>query len=121
MLPDPESLPLLPPAFESRGDPMKAVKVKASIKKQENQSDETLYHIYTNHKELFMKGQQCINAKNVSWEIQKAMAIQMMTAAMTELDIGIVEASKFAAAVTGFSCEVASCVLQHSTSISRFT
>ena len=34
------------------------------------------------------------------------MAIQMMTAAMTELNKGIVEASKFAAAVTGFSHKV---------------
>ena len=52
-----------------------------------------MYRIYTNNKELFMKRLQCMKdfiAKNVSWEIQKAMAIQMMTAAMTELDIGIV-------------------------------
>ena len=42
----------------------------------------------------------------MSWDIQKALAIQMMTAAMTELDKGIVEASKFAAAVTGLSHEV---------------
>lgn len=72
---------------------MKAVKVKASIQKQANQPDDTLYRIYTNNKELFTKGQQCINdfvARNVSWEIQKAMAIQMMTPAMTELGKGIV-------------------------------
>ena len=42
----------------------------------------------------------------MSWEIQKALAIQVMTAAMTELDKGIIEASKFAAAVTGFSHKV---------------
>jgi hypothetical protein len=68
-----------------------------------------LYCIYTNNKELFTKGQQCISdfiARNVSWEIQKVMAIQMMTAAMTELGKGIVKASKFAAAVIGFSHEV---------------
>ena len=41
-------------------------------------------------------------ARNVSWKIQKAMAIQMMTAAMMELGRGIIEVSKFAAAVTGF-------------------
>ena len=85
---------------------MKAVKVKASIKKQVSQP---LYRIYTNNKELFAKGQQCINnfiARNIFWEIQKAMAIQMMTAAMTELGKGIVGASKFSAAVTGFSHEV---------------
>ena len=88
---------------------MKAVKVKASIKKQASQSDDTLYRIYTNNKELFEKGQQCMNnfvARNVSWELQKAMAIQMMTAAMMEFDKGIVDAAKFAAAVTGFSHEV---------------
>ena len=42
----------------------------------------------------------------MSWEIQKALAIQKMTAAMLELDERIVEASKFAAAVTGFSHEL---------------
>ena len=48
---------------------MNAVKVKTSIKNQVSQSDDTLYRIYTNNKELFMKGQQCINdfiVKNVS-------------------------------------------------------
>ena len=40
--------------------------------------------------------------RNVSWEIQKSMAIQLMTATMTELGIGIVESSKFAATVTEF-------------------
>ena len=50
------------PTFESRGDPKKAVKVKASIQKQASQpDDDTLYHIYGNNKELFIKGQQCIN------------------------------------------------------------
>ena len=49
------------PTFESRGDPKKAVKVKASIQKQASQPDDTLYRIYTNNKELFTKGQQCIN------------------------------------------------------------
>ena len=32
---------------------MKAVKVKASIKKQASQPDDTLYCIYTNNKEVF--------------------------------------------------------------------
>ena len=44
--------------------------------------------------------------KNVSWEVQKAVAIQIMTSAMTELGKGIVDAAQFAAAATGFSQEV---------------
>ena len=40
--------------------------------------------------------------KNVSWEVQKALAIKIMTSAMTELDEGILDAAKFAAATTGF-------------------
>ena len=45
-------------------------------------------------------------SKNVSWEVQKAIAIQIMAEAMTELNMGIVEAAKFAASCTGFSQEV---------------
>ena len=45
-------------------------------------------------------------SKNVSWEVQKALAIQIMTSAMTELGKGIVDAAKFAAATTDFSQEV---------------
>ena len=85
------------------------MKVKANIKKQASQPDDTLYCIFTNNRQLFDKGQERINrfvSKNVSWEIQKAMPIQMMTAAMSELGKGIVEAAKFAAPVTGFSHEV---------------
>ena len=39
----------------------------------------------------------------MSWEVQKALAIQIMTSAMTELGKGIVHAAKFAATTTGFS------------------
>ena len=42
----------------------------------------------------------------MSWEVQKALAIQIMSSAMTELGKGIVDAAKFAAATTGFSQEV---------------
>ena len=42
----------------------------------------------------------------MSWDIQKAVAIQIMTSAMTELGKGIIDAAKFAAATTGFSQEV---------------
>ena len=65
--------------------------------------------MYTNDRELFDKGQECIGnsvSKNVSWDVQKALAIQIMTSAMTVLGKGIVEAAKFAAATTGFSQEV---------------
>ena len=54
-------------------------------------------------------------SKNVSWEVQKAIA---MAEAMTELNMGIVEAAKFAASCTGFSQEVVrrwAFVLSHST------
>ena len=66
-------------------------------------------NIYTKDRELFDKGQEYICnfvSKNVSWEVQKALAIQIMMSAMTELGKGIVDAAKFAAATTGFSQEV---------------
>ena len=43
------------PAFESRGDPKKAVKVKASIQKQASQPDDTLYRIYINTTKSFLQ------------------------------------------------------------------
>ena len=81
------------------------------MKTQASQSDDTytLYNIYTKDRDLFDKGQEytCnFVSKNVSWEVQKALAIQIMTSAMTELGKGIVHAAKFAAATTGFSQEV---------------
>ena len=48
-------------------------------------------------------------SKNVSWEVQKALAIQIMTSAMTELGKGIVDAAKFTTTTTGFSQEVVHC------------
>ena len=96
------------PTFDLRGDPVKGVKEKARQASKVTSND-TLYRVYTNDRELFNKGQQLINnyvSKNVSFEIQKALSIQLMTTAMTELEKGIVEASKFAATVTGFSSEV---------------
>ena len=63
----------------------------------------------TKDRELFDKGQQYICnfvSKNVSWEVQKAVAIQIMTSAMTEPGKGIVDAAQFATATTGFSQEV---------------
>ena len=38
----------------------------------------------------------------MSWEVQKALAIQIMTYTMTELNKGIIDAAKFAATTTGF-------------------
>ena len=96
--------------FDMRGDPVKGAKEKATVKrKTSNISNDTLYRIYTSQRELFNKGQELINnfvSKNVSFDIQKAIAIQLMTSAMTELGKGIIEAAKFAATVTGFSSEV---------------
>ena len=69
----------------------------------------TLYNMFTKDRELFDKGQDYISnfvSKNVYWEVQKALAIQIMTSAMTELNKGIVDAAKFAAATTGFSQKV---------------
>ena len=101
------------PEFGPRRDPLKGAKNKAKALKtiQASQSDDacTLYNIYTKDRELFDKGQEYICnfvSKNVSWDVQKAVAIQIMTSAMTELGKGIVDAAKFAAATTGFSQEV---------------
>ena len=98
------------PTFAVRGDPVKGVKDKADFKLQASKaSNDTLYRIYTNEREKFNKGQECINnfvSENVSFEVQKTIALQLMTAAMTELSKGIVEGAKFAANVTGFSSEV---------------
>ena len=40
--------------------------------------------------------------KTVFWEVRKALAIQIMTSAMTELGKGIVDAAKFVTATTVF-------------------
>ena len=45
-------------------------------------------------------------SRNVSWEVQKAIAIQTMTTAMTELGMGVVQAANFAGTLTGFSGQV---------------
>ena len=101
------------PAFEPRGNSAKGGKEKAKVlKKQASQPDSTpstLYGIYTHDRELFDQGQEYIGnfvSKNVTWEVQKAIAIHTMTSAMTVLGKGVVEAAKFAAATTGFSQEV---------------
>lgn len=44
--------------------------------------------------------------RNVSWEVQKAIAIQTMTTAMTALGMGVVQAANFAGVLTGFSGQV---------------
>ena len=61
---------------------------------------------YTKDRELFDNGQEYICnfvSKNVSWEVQKALAIQTMTSVMTELRKGIVDAAKFDAATNSYS------------------
>ena len=50
--------------------------------------------------------QLCVSnflSRNVSWEVQKAIAIQTMTTAMTELGMGDVKAANFTGILTGFS------------------
>ena len=93
--------------FDQRGDSLKGVKTKQQ--KHTGSNDDTLYRIFKNNREVFNKGQEIIKefvCRNVSWEIQKAMAIQIMAEAMTQLNKGILEAANFAAAATGFSQEV---------------
>ena len=95
------------PQYDCRGDSLKGVKSKQHM--QAGSCDGTLYRIFKNNREVFNKGQEIIKdfvSKNVSWEVQKAIAIQIMAEAMTELNMGIVEAAKFAASCTGFSQEV---------------
>ena len=100
--------------LEPRGDAVKGGKARSkALRQQASHPDDTvtctLYNMYTKDRELLDKGQDYISnfvSKNVSWEVQKALAIQIMTSAMTELNKGIVDAAKFAAATTGFSQEV---------------
>ena len=103
MLPDPGSLPLL--SFESRGDPMKAVKVKASIKKKASQADlftQTIRAFYEKaavHKWFYLLLIMCLVRYRKPWPFKWWLQ-------QWEFDKGIVEASNFAAAVTGFSHKV---------------
>ena len=79
-------------------------RVKAKVPKKQSDDTCTLYD-----RELFGKGQEYICnfvSKNVAWEVQKAVAIQIMTSAMTELGKGFVDAAQFATATTGFFQEV---------------
>ena len=88
------------PQHDSRGDSTKGVRTKQHM--QAGSCDVTLHRIFKNNREVFKKGQEKIKdfvCKNVSWEVQKAIAIQIMSEAMT------VEAAKLAASATGFSQE----------------
>ena len=95
---------------EPRGDASKGGKIKAKLAKNSSKpGNNTLHCIFTKQRELFDKGQEYINdfvSKNVSWELQKSIAIQIMTSAITTLNKGIVDAAKFAATTTGLSHEV---------------
>ena len=97
------------PQHDQRGDSKKGVRTKQHMQAGSACDDDTLCRIFKNNRELFNNGQEKIKnfvSKSVSWEVQKAMAIQIMTEAMTELDMGIIEAAKLAASATGFSHEV---------------
>ena len=67
------------------------------------------YSVFTKNKILFNQGKEFVTkyvSRNVSWEVQKAIAIQTMTTAMTELGMGVVKAANFADTLTGFSGQV---------------
>ena len=60
-------------------------------------------------KVLFNKGTEVVSnfvSRNVSWEVQKAIAKQTMTTAMIELGMEVVKAASFAGIRTGFSGQV---------------
>ena len=79
--------------------------------------------IHTKDRELFDKGQEYICnfvSKNVSWEVQKALAIQIMTSAMTELGKGIIDAAKFATATTSYSQVVCRWAFSYFTALNQY-
>ena len=97
--------------FEERGAPAKGGKAHAKIFQcNDNQEGPcTLYSVFANNKPLFNQGKNLVSkyvARNISWEVQKAIAIQTMTTAMTELGMGVVQAANFAGTLTGFSGQV---------------
>ena len=97
--------------FEERGDPAKGGKAHAKIvqRKDNQESACTLYSVFTKNKTLFNQGKEFVSkyvSRNISWEVQKAIAIQTMTTAMTELGVGVVQAANFAGTLTGFSGQV---------------
>ena len=71
-------------------------------------NDDSLLHIFTNNPVVYNKGRECIADyinRNVTLETKKAIAIHVMTSAMSNLECGIVEAAKFASHVSGYSTE----------------
>ena len=100
----------LTPSFEERGDPAKGGKDHAKIVQHKDDKESSLFRVFTNNRVLFNQGKEFVNkyvSRNVSWELQKAIAIQTMTTtAMTELGIGVVQAANFAGILTGFSGQV---------------
>ena len=98
----------LTPSFEERGDPAKGGKAHAKIVKPKEHQD-TLYTVFTKKRSLFNQGRESVSkyvSRNVSWEVQKAIAVHAMTTAMTELGMGVVQAASFAGTLTGFSGQV---------------
>ena len=99
----------LTPSFEERGDLAKGGKAHAKIVQHKDDQESTLYGVFTKSKVLFNHGKEFVSkyvSRNVSWEVQKAIAIQTMTTAMTELGMGVVQAANFAGTLTGFSGQV---------------
>ena len=99
----------LTPSFEGRGDPAKGGKAHAKIVQHKDNQKSTLYSVFTKNKALFNQGKEFVSkyvSRNVSWEVQKAIAIQTMNTAMTELGMRVVQAANFAGILTGFSGQV---------------
>lgn len=75
--------------------------------------------MFTKNKALFNQGSEFVSkyvTRNVSWEIQKAIAIQSTTTAMTELGMGVVQAALLALSLD-FEAKSFDAGLQHSLSL----
>ena len=71
-------------------------------------NDDSLLHIFKNNPTLFDKGRECVAGyidRNITFEIKKAIAINVMTSAMANLNCGIVQAAELAAHISGYSSE----------------
>ena len=69
---------------------------------------DTLCHVCKDNAYAYNKGTECIEEyidRNGSFEIIKAIAIEVMLTAKSKWDKGIVEASELASDVTGYSSE----------------
>ena len=69
-------------------------------------NDDSLLHIFKNNPTSFDKGRECVAGytdRNIT--LKKAIAINVMTSAMANLNYSIVQAVELAANVSGYSSE----------------